>query len=83
MSRRRVRENCGTPTDFGVERNRFTWALSAPRTCDVAVDAYNDHLVLYDCRQELVGVDSFAARGLRRTFRDDFEAERGTTAQHP
>ena len=29
------------------------------------------------------GVDSFAARGLRRTFRDDFGADRGTTAQHP
>jgi len=43
MSRRFVRESCGRPTDFGVERNRFTWALSAPRTCDVAVDAYNDH----------------------------------------
>jgi hypothetical protein len=74
MSRRLVRESCGTPTDFGAERNRFTWALSAPRTCDVAVDAYNDQLVLYDCRQELVGVDSFAARGLRRIFKDDFEA---------
>ncbi len=83
MSRRFVRESCGRPTDFGVERNRFTWALSAPRTCDVAVDAYNDQLVLYDCRQELVGVDTFAARGLHRTFGDDFEARRGTTEHQP
>jgi hypothetical protein len=83
MSRRFVRESCGRPTDFGVERNRFTWALSASRTCDVAVDAYNDQLVLYDCRQELVGVDTFAARGLHRTFGDDFEARRGTTEHQP
>src|SRR5882762_4263540 len=66
MSRRFVRESCGRPSDFGVERNRFIWALSAPRTCDVPVDAYKDQLVLYDCRQELVGVDSFAGRGLHR-----------------
>jgi len=83
MSRRFVRESCGRPSDFGVERNRFIWALSAPRTCDVPVDAYKDQLVLYDCRQELVGVDSFAGRGLHRTFRDDLEAGRGTAEQQP
>ena len=83
MSRRRVRENCGTPTDFGVERNRFTWALSAPRTCDVAVDAYNDHLVLYDCREQVAGVELFAARGIHRIFKDDFDAGHRTMEHQP
>jgi hypothetical protein len=74
MSRRSVRERCGNPTDLGVERNRFTWALSAPRTCEVAVDAYNELLVLYDCREEVAGVELFAARGIHRIFKDDFDA---------
>jgi len=74
MSRRSVRERCGSPTDLGVEQNRFTWALSAPRTCDVAVDAYNELLVLYDCRDEVAGVELFAARGIHRIFKDDFDA---------
>lgn len=39
--------------------------------------------VLYDGRKELAGVDSFAARPLRRTFKDDFDAGRGTTVLHP
>ena len=74
MSRRSVRERCGSPTDLGVEQNRFTWAVSAPRTCDVAVDAYNELLVLYNCRDEVAGVELFAARGIHRIFKDDFEA---------
>ncbi len=74
MSRRSVRERCGSPTDLGVEQNRFTWALSAPRTCDVPVDAYNELLVLYDCRDEVAGVELFAARGIHRIFKDDFDA---------
>ena len=74
MSRRSVRERCGNPTDLGVERDRFTWSLSAPRRCDVPVDAYTEQLVIYDCREEVAGVDLFAARGIHRAFRDDFDA---------
>jgi MFS family permease len=83
MSRRSVRERCGSPTDLGVERNRFTWALLAPRTCDVAVDAYNELLVLYDCREEVAGVELFAARGIHRIFSDDFDAGHRTMEHQP
>src|SRR2546430_2565734 len=78
---RSVRERCGSPTDLGVEQNRFTWAVAAPRTCDVAVDAYNELLVLYNCRDEVAGVELFAARGIHRIFKDDFEAGHRTMEQ--
>ena len=83
MSLRSVRERCGSPTDLGVERNRFTWALSEPRTCDVAVDAYNKLLVLYDCREQVAGVELFAARGIHRIFKDDFDAGHRTMEHQP
>ena|ERR1700674_1591412 len=83
MSRGSVRERCGSPTDLGVERNRFTWALSTPRTCDVAVDAYNELLVLYDCRDEVASVELFAARGINRIFKDDFDAGHRTMKHQP
>ena len=76
MSRRSVRDHCGRPTDFGTERTHFNWELPTAPTCLAAVDAYSKQLVLFNCREEVAGVELFAARGLKRTFKDDFDVGR-------
>jgi len=79
MSRGAVRKRCGGPTDLGMEANRIDWTLPRPRRCDIAVDAYSEHLVLYDCSQRVAGVELFAARGIHRVFKDDFDAQRAAS----
>jgi hypothetical protein len=52
----------------------------------VAVDAYAEQLVIYDCHEEVARVELFAARGIHRIFRDDFEARqipKGTKVTPP
>jgi hypothetical protein len=57
--------------------------LCRRRACDVAADVYNELLVLYDCREEVAGVELFAARGIHRIFRDEFDAGHGTMEHQP
>jgi len=49
-----------------MEANRIDWTLRAAALRH-RVDAYSEHLVLYDCSQRVAGVELFDARGIHRS----------------
>jgi len=79
MSRGAVRKRCGGPTGLGNGSESDRLDLAAAAALRHRVDAYSEHLVLYDCSQRVAGVELFAARGIHRVFKDDFDAQRAAS----